>query len=826
MQHVFKSSDAPLRQLVMGLLITGTGLPGVAQQLPAPPVSPVPVSKFEYDAEGNPTKSIVAPASLNLATKHDYDALGRRKSITDAKLGVVNFGYDLLDQLTSVSDPRQLNTQYQPTGLGDVKQLVSPDTGTANSTFDAAGNVKTRTDARGVLATYTYDELSRPQQVVFTAANAASRTISWTYDETGPSFGYGVGRLTTASTPETNTTLHYDALGQVTMTVQTGSQGVPLVVNTEFDAAGHVTGLTYPSGRVVSFTWTAGQPTAVALNTDGTSKTLLDQATMTAFGAVKGWVWQLGGVARPHQRVYDTNGRLVRHPLGTLVRDITYDAADRISAYTHYEASTAQPAAAFDQSFGYDALNRLISATGATNWTYTYDASGNRTSTVAASAPTRTYTVAATSNRLDAITSPSRSLVYDASGNTSSDVQAGSGSNYSAVYSLEGRLAEMSQGASVVNFQYDAFGRRVARIPGTRRCSERPPYLCSYNPGVDVSIYAYDGANHLIGEYKVNGTPITEYVWFGDTPVAVINGAGATSQVFAIHTDHLDTPRVIVDAQWQVRWRWMGEPFGASPAEQQPTAGLAALQQNLRFPGQQYEPFGGRHYNHFRDYDPTTGRYVQSDPIGLNGGLNTYAYVSGNPLSRSDSLGLLDVFVGGAMDGTSRIVASYRDAYAAAYADRASSYFEWDQGSTAIEAILAARRNNKCEPINIIGHSYGGSTAASISRALKEAGIDVNLLITVDPVGRIWSRGPGAAGTWANVNAAPSSSNGFTGDAWASLGGKWGDWPKGKANPYYEAPFHHNEFGSMLEFVPPGGKSALQLLLDANSSSCTCQGSQ
>ncbi|MBW8760703.1 MAG: hypothetical protein JF586_24245, partial [Burkholderiales bacterium] len=76
------------------------------------------------------------------------------------------------------------------------------------------------------------------------------------------------------------------------------------------------------------------------------------------------------------------------------------------------------------------------------------------------------------------------------------------------------------------------------------------------------------------------------------------------------------------------------------PAEEQPTAGLAALQQSLRFPGQQYETFGGRHYNHFRDYDPTTGRYVQSDPIGLNGGVNTYAYVGGNPLSRSDSSGL------------------------------------------------------------------------------------------------------------------------------------------------------------------------------------------
>lgn len=143
-----------------------------------------------------------------------------------------------------------------------------------------------------------------------------------------------------------------------------------------------------------------------------------------------------------------------------------------------------------------------------------------------------------------------------------------------------------------------------------------------------------------------------------------------------------------------------------------------------------------------------------------------------------------------------------------------------------IEAVLAARGKNKCEPINIVGHSYGGSTAASVSRALKEAGIDVNLLVTVDPVSRVWSRAPGAAATWVNVNATPSSSNGFTGDAWAALGGKWDDWPNGKANLYYRAPFHHNEFAKMFEFVSPGGKSALQLLMDSNSSSCTCQGNQ
>lgn len=129
----------------------------------------------------------------------------------------------------------------------------------------------------------------------------------------------------------------------------------------------------------------------------------------------------------------------------------------------------------------------------------------------------------------------------------------------------------------------------------------------------------------------------------GATHILALRAATAVvSQLYFVHTDHLNTPRLIADSTGAAVWRWdQQEPFGVSPPDKNPS-GLGVFEFPLRHPGQYDDPETGLFYNYFRDcYDPVLGRYCQSDPVGLDGGINTYVYASLNPLSLIDPDGLL-----------------------------------------------------------------------------------------------------------------------------------------------------------------------------------------
>lgn len=108
-----------------------------------------------------------------------------------------------------------------------------------------------------------------------------------------------------------------------------------------------------------------------------------------------------------------------------------------------------------------------------------------------------------------------------------------------------------------------------------------------------------------------------------------------SGQTYHVHVDHLGTPKALTDASGQVAWKADYSPFGkANITSQGPTF-------NLRFPGQYFDAETGLHYNWRRYYDPNTGRYITSDPIGLAGGINTYTYALSNPVIYTDPTGLI-----------------------------------------------------------------------------------------------------------------------------------------------------------------------------------------
>ena len=547
---------------------------------------------YGYDAQGN-LQSIAAPMSRNTGLL--YDELNRVKQITDPMAGVTNSTYDGNDNFVSVKDPRLFPTTYTLNGFNEVTQLVSRDTGTSSSTFDTSGNLKTTTDARGAGATYSYDALNRVSQIAYT-----DQTFNFTYD-TGTN---GLGRLSGASDASHSMSWAYDTLGRVTAKGQTVA-GVTRSVGYGY-TNGDMNSLTTPSGQSVVYGYTNHRITSITVN--GT--TVLNNVTYDPFGSSTGWTW---GNATTTSRSFDLDGNPAQIIAAGATYTYTPDSASRIQTIS----DSIVPANSF--TFGYDNLDRVGSATSsAISRGYTYDANTNRLTTTG---PTSTENVGTLTNRLNSISgTPARAYTYDSAGNTLTFT----GETFT--FNQRGRMSTAVSSAGTTAYVYNALGQMIEK---------------SGNGG--TTLLVYDEAGHILGEYSSTGALVQETIWMGDTPVATLRlngsaGCSTTSAVciFYVHTDHLGTPRKVTRALDNVQmWRWDPDTFGSVT----PT-GLGLFSYKLRFPGMYALNESGLFYNYFRDYDPQTGRYIESDPIGLRGGINTYAYSNGNPVTNFDPTGL------------------------------------------------------------------------------------------------------------------------------------------------------------------------------------------
>jgi len=116
--------------------------------------------------------------------------------------------------------------------------------------------------------------------------------------------------------------------------------------------------------------------------------------------------------------------------------------------------------------------------------------------------------------------------------------------------------------------------------------------------------------------------------------------ADGDSSIHFIHGDHLGTPQHVSNEEGNVVWSASYRPFGSATVDEDVDGDGLAYEMNLRFPGQYFDGETGLHYNYYRTYDPELGRYLEPDPIGLNGGVNPFLYAAANPLKAADRTGL------------------------------------------------------------------------------------------------------------------------------------------------------------------------------------------
>ncbi len=438
-------------------------------------------TEYGYDNQGNVT-SVKDP--LNHITSNQYDALNRLKQVTDPALGVAQYAYNGLDALTSVTDPRTLVTGYTVDGLGNLTQQASPDTGNTVNTYDAAGNLLTQTDAKGQVTSYSYDALNRVSLITF-------------HDGSKQSYAYdlganALGRLssiteTDPANQQTSLTQYaYDQHGRVTSETRTVNAAA-YAVGYSYDSSGRLSGLTYPSGRTVTYAFDAlGRVNQVSTTKDAQSQVVVQNVAYQPFGGVKSFTLGNGQI---YSRTMDLDGRIASYTLGATNYAITFDDANRI---TGIGANT----------YGYDDVDRLTSALlPSSNFGYSYDPVGNRLSKTTGAA-TDTYAYSSSSNRITSITpasGPVKNFVFDPNGSTTDDAL----NTYA--YDTRGRLVQATSAIGATTYQVNALGQRIRKT----------------NSQGDT-VFQYDTRGRLIAETDPGGTLKREYLYLGDIPVGVV----------------------------------------------------------------------------------------------------------------------------------------------------------------------------------------------------------------------------------------------------------------------------------------------------------------
>ena len=406
--------------------------------------------------------------------------------------------------------------------------------------------------------------------------------------------------------PSGSMTFGYDIRGRLVN--KTGIvNGQTYTLARTYTDSGRVSSITYPTGRTVDY-----DRASCACKVDGiyttynsTTKTPMENLSYRPFGIANGMDTGAGGSV---DNVYDESGRLtIANPGAAMERTYTYDATGNLTSVN------APNTPWYNRSFAYDALNRLNHAEGPYGTIdYTYDDVGNRLTKVV-SGVTDTYAYVTDTNILDTVTGTDTiNYTHDANGNIT-----GIGDKI-LIYNQNNRLIMFEEdGVTLCEYTYNGLGQRVIKeVDGV------------------TTVFHYDFNGNIIAESDLSGNFTTEYLYKGKGRLAMVDVA--SGEIFYCLNDRLGTPQIMTDATNTVIWEAVYKPFGE--AEVNPNSSVL---NSFRLPGQYYDAETGLHYNYHRYYDPTIGRYLGADPIGLVGGINPYVYCLNDPVNFIDPYGLI-----------------------------------------------------------------------------------------------------------------------------------------------------------------------------------------
>jgi RHS repeat-associated protein len=569
---------------------------------------------------------------------------------TGEPIWITSYGFDSLNNLISVVQNGSRSRSFSYDSLSRMLTSNNPEVGTITYTYDADGNVSTKKDARAITTTYSYDALNRTTQASYSDGTPIA---SYRYDETAPwgwTLSNPIGRKTTEYTNDiaTGTMLtanlfSYDTMGRPLILEQCQPQNCAsapsLSTTVSYDYAGNPTALTYPSGRVVRYTYDSADRSSTAA--DGSSGVTYATGFKTSPGGscannITCYTPQGTFYALSFGQTSSFNGVNLTHIYNSRLQpqefkasssggnaiDVTYNFQDPLNSNKnagHVFSITNNLDSTRSQNFTYDQLNRIASAlttsTHATSpshcWgeTYALDAWANLNSIAATTNSAYTgcsqesgFSQTATSvNRLPG-------LAYDASGNTSSDGVNG--------YTWDGE--SQLKTAAGMTYTYDAEGRRVAKSSG--------------------KTYVYGLSGEILAEVDASGHTTAEYIFFGGKRVATIPSGGNPSYYIE---DLLGTSRVLTTNAGAVCYDADFYAFGGERPYTNTCSPTYKFEGKERDTETGNDDFGARYYsNRF-------GRWLSADwssvPVAVPYAnlanpqtLNLYSMVADDPESFAD----------------------------------------------------------------------------------------------------------------------------------------------------------------------------------------------